>query len=297
MKPQLTIEDLQKAFEDQTNVPFVIIGASLKGYHARIFDFKAFVSFHYMPFEYYSTEAWQAMLPHLKRNVFFGKIASIEGHGEYYILNAKVPQFKKEELSCDSAYEGIVIERNQRYLLLELGASLGWKLGSVKAIMPRSKRDTIKHFGGIAIGDKMQVRIYDRSIDTRQYLVKGTLDFDDWENGNVQEMLNKMVSAKVVYHGARKLFIVEEKYRGAIITDRKWYKDTEYRWAIKGIVNSLEEGAEIICRVIKVVEESRILKLLWMPDQEEFKSHFDETRNTIGNILDDSFKSKLIKND
>lgn len=288
MASKLSKADLQEIYENQTTVPFKIIGINERGIVARIYGFKAFVSFHHMPFYYENIQAWEFMVPLLKEILFFAKIYAIIGEGECYLLDANISQFKTIELNHKTSYKGIIIHKTPSYCLVEMGASFNWKYGSIKGLMPNSKRDQIITFKDMKIGDPVSIYVYDKH-QKGDYLVQGAISSRDWETGTIWGMLDKKAIAKVVLYRKKRVFIVDGKYKGEIKTDKKWYKSSIFlRHAVKGLVNRLKEGEEILVQVIRINENLQTLELRWIIDEEIEEKELSTTRNTIANIVGNS---------
>ena len=282
MASKLSKADLQEIYENQTTVPFKIIGINEKGITARISGFKAFVSFRYMPFEYENVEVWKCLFPMLKGVIFFAKIHTIIEDGECYILDAKVHKFKIMDLNNKTCYKGIIVSKRKTHCHIEMGASYNWRYGSIKGFLPHSKRDKIISLEGLKIGDSVSVYVFDKSPDGT-YVVQGSIGSRDWETGTISEMLNKKAIAKVTFQGNKRVFIVDGKYKGEIMTDKKWYKSSIFlRHAVYGMVNQLQEGEEVHVQIIRINESLQTLELKWIVDEEE---ELSTTRNTIANIV------------
>lgn len=297
MASKLTNADLQKVYENQTNIPFKVIGINEKGFVARIYGFKAFVSFQHMPFYYENYQAWEFLFPLFKEILFFAKIHAIIGEGECYLLDANISQFKTIELNHKTSYKGIIIQKTPSYCLIEMGASFNWKYGSIKGLLPNSKLDQIIYFKGLNIGDPVSVYVYDKH-PKGDYLVQGALSSRDWETASIWEMLDKKTIAIVTFHGKKKVFIVEGKYKGEIITDKKKYKNSVFlRHAVKGMVDRLKEGDEIPVQVIRINENLQTLELRWIIDEEIEEQELSTTRNTIANIVGASISFSTFQDD
>lgn len=268
MSLNTTIEDLQQIYEQQTYVSFKIIGISEKGFSTQIFDFNAFVSFQYMPFNYNSVEAWREMFPYLKKATFFAKISTLNIDMKFCILNANIPQFETIELDCETIYSGIIIEKFSSRTMIELGASFNWKYGSIKGTLPNSKRDRIIHSKDLKIGDSLSVYVFDgNKPKDADYLVQGSNGSKDWDNGIILEMLNKKVPAKIVSHGGQKFCLIDCKYKGELKTYRRWYKDTKFQYSIKRKIKGLQEGKEITVQIIKINERLQTMEVIWVLDE------------------------------
>lgn len=297
MASKLSNADLQQVYENQTNIPFKIIGINEKGFVARIYGFKAFVSFHHMPFYYENNQAWEFLFPLFKEILFFAKIYAIIGEGECYLLNANISQFKTVELNHKTSYKGIIIHKTSSYCLIEMGASFNWKYGSIKGLLPNSKLDQIIYLKDLNIGDSVSVYVYDKH-QKGGYLVQGAISSRDWETASIWELLDKKAIAKVTFHGKKRVYIVDGKYKGNIIIDKKSYKNSIFlRHAVKGMVNRLQEGEEIHVQVIRINENLQTLELRWIIDEEVEEQELSTTRNTIANIIGNSISFSTFKDD
>lgn len=285
MKQIESLEDLKLAFEEQTSVPFKIVGISNKGFYARILDFKAFVPLGNMPFFYKSAEAWQCMLPFLKHTLFFAKIQKIDTEGEYFFLNADIPQFKKVELQRETNYQGVIVEKTDKFLIIEIGHSFGWKYGSVKGILHRTMRDSLCKFGILNVGDQMTAQVHVVSSNADNHIFKGCVDFEEWNNGEIHSMLNAKVSVQLVLVGPKRVYIVNGKHHGNLLKNFDDYKKSKYRYAIKSMIKDLKDGQKIQAQVTRVREENKSLDVRWIFKDEDIDQDFEATRNTIGNIF------------
>lgn len=260
--------DFQKIYEDQSLVPFRIIKLGEKGFSVRVYGFKAFIAFDFMPFKYDSIDSWKAVLPYLKKIEFSAKIKAFIEEKQFLILNAAIPQFEPIKPDTQTVYSGIIVEKFSSRTILELGAAFDWKHGSVKAVLPNSKRDRIISITDLNIGDSLSVFICsgDKPFDA-DYLVQGSISSREWENGSVRDLLNKKVSAKVIYQGKNKVLVLDGKYKGEMDTSDKWYRKSKLRYAIKSMVQNLREGDEITVEVKRIKESLQVIEVIWFFDK------------------------------
>lgn len=274
-------EELRLVFEKQTTIPFKIVGISPKGFYAKVFAFKAFVSFNHFPFKYPSKESWQAIFPFLKNKLFFAKIESLEE--DYIVLNADIPQFKKIELYIDSSYQGIIIEKTDKFLTIELGHSFDWKYGSIKGELHRSMRDSLCLFKVLELGDPITTSIHQISDQIESHELKGCIDYEDWQKGEISALKNQLVTVDIVCVGSKRIFIVNGKHRGNLLKDPEYYKTSKHKFEIKELFRNLEHGAQIKCIVLDVVFESKTLDLRWVFNGEKYD--FETADNSNSNNL------------
>lgn len=265
MDSKLSKADLQGIYENQTVVAFKIIGINEKGFIARISEFRAFVSFYHMPFEYENTKVWECLFPLLKGFFFFAKIHAIAEDGEYYLLDAKAHKFKTMDLNNNTCYNGIIVSKRKSHCFVEMGSFYDWRYGSVRGFLPNSKLDRIINRDDLKIGHSISVYVYDKLPDGT-YVVQGSISSRDWDNGTALEIHNKKVPAKIISHGGQKFCIVDGKYKGEIKAYQRWYKDTKIQDSIKKNIMKLQYGQVITVQVIKINKRMQTMEVVWIVD-------------------------------
>lgn len=110
-----------------------------------------------MAWYYKSFEAWKAVFPYLKNNIFFAKIHEFDEKKLSLIIDAKIAQFKKIEFYEDETYQGVVIHKTTYGIFVDIGINFDWKGGSFVGMIHESNFKDREELESIETDEKLNI--------------------------------------------------------------------------------------------------------------------------------------------
>lgn len=142
-------------------MPFHIVAMIRNGFRVKVGGLFAFVLFKIMPWQYKEKKAWESVFPYLLDKHFFCKIDRIETDPPRLFLDPSVHRFQPAPFEEGQAYEGLVLNRTDYGVFLDLGFHDRWRCGSHVALFHISaieKRGLQLH--SIQPGDRLTVTYF-----------------------------------------------------------------------------------------------------------------------------------------
>ena len=247
----------------QTNLPFKIIDIKETGFIVKVAGLHAFVSFNHLFWIYGDYNFWKAIYPELIGKVFYGRIYDLKLSDHLFILlDAKIPQFKKTELTEGNSYRGIIVGKIYCGVFVETGYHFEWRYGSFPGFMRKSQFKSRDLFTSCSVGDKIEV-FYQGKNESGQLEYSETNELLDWKDEIPQSLVGQKILARAVREESKFALLVNDKYRGRI--------DGSKTICINGIDRSvnryrrkLKDGDMIHCEVTGFSNEERTLELTWL---------------------------------
>ena len=117
------------------NLPFNIYEIKEIGFIVRVYGLFCYIPFNYMPWKYSNNYYWELVYPTLQRKTFFAHI--LRKNVEYlsFYLNAKIPQFKTPVLTKNEKYLGVILRKENNYILIDIGYHFDWSCGSITGLL------------------------------------------------------------------------------------------------------------------------------------------------------------------
>jgi len=284
-----------KKLED-ADLPFRIIRIKSTGFVVKVSGLYAYVLFDFMPWKYSNISYWTAISPTLIGKIFFGKVHSISREQFLsIIINGKIPQFKKTELEIGENYKGIILEKTDNGLFIDVGYDFDWRCGSFVGYMNKYQFSSGQLFSSCSVGDEIEI-LYQGHNEKGRLIYSQTNEFSEWNWGIPQGLVGQIVLVTIVRREddqAPKM-LVNGIYHGKMIYSYGSKQMT------KKILNNLKNGTVIHCEVIDCNEKSHVLKLKWVM---ELDGECIETasinlmnmrNNSIVNRIDEGAVEKLI---
>lgn len=260
------VENLEMQWLQDANLPFKIMELKSTGFVIKVSGLYGFISFFHMPWKYSNVNYWTSISHKLIGKVFFCKIHSIaKAPLLSIIVNGEIPQFKKIELLTGENYRGIIIEKGERGVFIEIGYHFDWKHGSFVGYMNKSNFDSLQLFSLCSVGDEIEIFYQGVNKDGR-FIYSQTNEMVDWNNQIPQSLVGQIVLVHVVRETEDMIkFLVEGKYNGKIYLEKN---DTFFgsKQRARKIKNTLKGGDIIHCEVFGFREQPRILKLKWIAE-------------------------------
>ena len=242
-------------------VPFRIMEIKKNGFLVKVEGLYAFVPFSLMPWKYQNFENWNAVLASLKKRVFHGTVAKVvrkegeTGLNRIYV-DASGVKFDKPELVVDEKYKGVVIQKTDFGLFVDIGHQFGWKYGSIKGLLHRTYIPNFELQSNYEPGKVVEVNLIENTE-------KGLLLKLSGYNYALETYVGKTVEVRVKKIDKKPLsYLVEDKYH-AQMPMKNVYGDDIY--LIKNMMKYLNDGDIIECEVLEFNTQNGYLTLKFLP--------------------------------
>ncbi|MCL2072719.1 MAG: hypothetical protein FWH18_02265 [Marinilabiliaceae bacterium] len=242
-------------------VPFRIFEIKKSGFLIKVEGLFAFVPFSLMPWKYQNYDQWNAVLPSLKKRVFHGTIAKVTrkegetGVNRVFVDASKV-NFDKPELSDSETYKGIIFQKTDFGIFVDIGHHFAWQYGSIRGLIHRTNFPSSEFIHNYHIGKIVEVKMIERSQ-------KGLLLKFAGNNYNLETYVGKIVQTKVIKVNKKPLsFLVEDQYH-AQMPMKNIYGENIY--LIKNLMKYFTNDEIIECEVINYNTLNGYLSLKFLP--------------------------------
>ena len=298
------VKDLETKVLENANLPFKIIELKTKGFLAKVSGLYAFIALNHMPWKYGNINYWTIVASRLTGKKFYCQIHNITKDPLLsIIINGDIPQFKKIELLTDKIYRGIIIDKKNNGILVEIGYHFYWRRGSFVGFLHKSQFANSEGFTSCAIGDKIEI-LYQGMNEAGQFIYSQTNELVDWQNEIPQKLIGQVVLAQVIRKNneIEPKFLINGKYKGKMIFPKN---DSFFgtKNMAKKVKNNLKDGDIMRCEVIDFAKTARILKLKWISeldgeivDIKDIKENNIENNNIIKDVADFDGEMIDIKN-
>lgn len=283
------VSQLEELMDQDINIPFHIKDIRDNGFIIKVCGLFAFLSFDHMAWIYDNKESWKAVLKSLKGKQFYGKVYKLIKDPQLILFNAQIPQFKEAVLSKGEKYNGIVINKNKRGLVIDIGSHFRWKSGSIVGFLHESQLPRNHDMSDFNKGDKINTTYFGIN-DKDQMIFCNDIYQMDWYKIKPKHLDSEIVKAKIIkinQKGEVKL-LVAEKYIGILQSIKQGYP-ARFHEKVKKEKEKLKEGDVITCEVIELNDRRKQLILRWLL---EFDTEL-VLENSILNKLDEKTISKL----
>ena len=201
--------NLSKKDED---IPFKVVEIYEKGFKIQVAGLYGFISFYHMPWQYKNIDCWFPVFPYLVGKYFFCKIHAIVKEPLSIILNGAIPQFKNELLIQNEYYKGVVIYKDELYLLVDIGLNFDWACGSMVGIIRKSSFYYNEYDKDYQKGDEITVR-YISKDENNEYLFSKDFEYIDWYSDEVENLIGKEVWTTLKRESNKYQYMVNDKFR------------------------------------------------------------------------------------
>ena len=229
-----------------------------------------------MAWQYPDPEYWKVIFPTLQGIEFKCKVTEAERREDerfYIVVDASAHTFREAELIENAEYTGIVLQRTEEELSVDLGCHFRWKYGSLCGFLPLDDLDTPETFQSCSPGDKITV----------EYRGKGDrgLQFASTQVVDLTKYIGETVWVQVVKgENTAPYFMVEGKYRADLPITKTHYPTRKRK--VQKLRNIWENGDILQCEVIDF-SQKRGLIIKWIDDEpEELDWGSEEMMNYVG---------------
>jgi uncharacterized protein YndB with AHSA1/START domain len=230
-----------------------------------------------MAWQYPAMEHWRLVFPTLQGVEIkcIVKEAAPTEDGRYHIVvDATSHTPHKAELIDNAEYTGIVLQRTEDELLLDMGSHFRWKYGSLCGYLPLEELGTPETFQSCQPGDKISVEY--RGSDERGLLFGAVQAID-----LATEYIGKMTWVQIVRgENTAPYFMVEGKYKGDLPVTKTHYPTKKKK--VRKLREKWENGDIIQCEILEY-SPKRGLILKWIDDEpDEINWQSDEMTAYVG---------------
>lgn len=148
---------VKAAFERGETMTFKIEEAREKGFVVKIGGLFGFVSYNHMPWSYPLLSYWHSIAPHLIGKVYKGKVHQLDESRLSILIDAKVHVFQKPELQYPAYYRGIVVNKADYGLFIDLGHHFDWQYGSFLGLAHHTNMNDPADYEHLQEGDEVKI--------------------------------------------------------------------------------------------------------------------------------------------
>ncbi len=296
-------DNIEKQKEENNSLPFKIVKIKKNGFLAKVAGLYAYIAFNHMPWNYSNSKAWQSVYPQLISKIFFCKIYQIEKDPLRIVINGEIPQFVKPTLIIGKKYVGIVVNKLNYGVFIDIGYHFRWQCGSLVGLLHKSNFENIESFYNTETGQSIETIFWGYN-DKDQLVFGNNPEFKEWYTGAMENLIGKIVNVKVLRPNNLELyFLVNEKYYASLPVSNLIYPENN-KQVYKAICN-LKHEESIHCEIIGINKLKKLFLLKWY-SKEEIESVYLRNlpiskvnnvialgNNSIQNHIDDETYDKL----
>jgi len=217
-----------------------------------------------MAWSYPDMEYWKIIFPTLQGVEFKCKVTEAsppqeEGDERFYIvIDAGAHPFQKAELIENAEYNGIVLQKTEEEVLIDIGYHFKWKYGSLCGYLPLEALATPETYQSCQPGDVITIEY--RGSDDRglQFSVVQVID-------PVAEYVGKTTWVQIGKSGnTAPYFMVEGKYKGDLPITKTHYPTNKKK--VRRLREQWENGDIIQCEILEY-KPHRGFIIKWMDDE------------------------------
>lgn len=253
-------EHLQSLIQSNQNIPFRFTKIFQKYIGVKVAGLFALARFSDLPWEYNKIEKWTAVFPYLQNKVFFCRIKEFNPDPLFISIHAKVPQFKKEKLNTSEKYKGIVLDKVENGLWIDIGYHFNWACGSIQGFLKRINFSPSDDYDMIKTGDLIETNFWKRDVDYYEFGI--ILENKPWHDGQLKALTGKTIAVQVRKKTDGYVdFTFENKYRVQIDINFELYPG--YKNDVLTARKNMVKDDVIHCTVKSVKSTNQIMVVRW----------------------------------
>lgn len=251
---QKRINEIKKEQIEENNIPFKIIGIREKGFIINVSGLKGFISFNHMPWEYSSFNKWHLLYPYIRGKYLFGKVYQINLIQQTVVIDGKVPQFKKSDFIEDNKYRGVILDKTDSGLWVDIGYHFQWECGSIVTKIRRFSFESAQSCFSKNTGEVIEVFFWGN--DDNANLLFGYDNFKKiWYTGEIYDYVGECFPVNIVKTKETGIsFLVENKHKATLNNMTKKNKKA---------YENLIDGDVIHCEIVHINHTKKLLRLNW----------------------------------
>lgn len=249
------VENLERYKIKNKNISFVITGIKEKGFIVKVGGLFAYISFQYMPWKYSTIEFWKVISKYLIGKKFYCNIHRIDKEPLSILINAENHKFRSVELSENSKYSGIVINKAKYGLFVDIGYHFDWEYGSLVGLIHKSNISETE-YEQTKVGDELKT-VFQGYTEDRKLILGNKSCQKEWLTGELDNLIGTIQQAVVkITEDGKKEFYIKGKYKTAIPLNKINYP--ECRTRAKHLIRNLENNDIIQCEIMKINKKKRM---------------------------------------
>ncbi len=254
------VANFEKQIIEHENHPFKIVDIREKGFIVKTYGLFGYVSFYHMPWKYKSVDSWRTVFPYIKGKVLFGKVYKFEKKPLLIILDGEIQQFKKPELFENTKYKGVIINKTNFGVFVDIGYHYNWRFGSLSGLLHRLNFENEKLFEKSNTGELIELEFWGYA-ENKQLIFGQRPELKEWFTGEIEKQIGAVLPVNVVKDNGETRYLVENKYNASLPVTKTQYPNNLTQ--IKRAVRKLIDGDIIHCEIIKVNRTKRSFQILW----------------------------------
>ncbi|MDR3287569.1 MAG: hypothetical protein LBT27_09015 [Prevotellaceae bacterium] len=278
-----TFENIENAFVNNSIIPFKIVSIKKLGFLVKTGGLFAYIHFNKMPWWYNNVNYWHVIASTLKDKTFFGSILKAEkkdAKSIFIFVDGRVHNFKKNELTENAKYTGIIVNKSKYGLFIDIGYHFEWEYGSFVGLLRKSDilPDLFQYYeqGQMIevnyIGTDESMLIFE-SPDLNKYLFKQS---DTEADRTVEVQIDRDENGKIK-------FLVDGKYNAFLVNTK-----TEYilQKEFKAAMDNLASGDIIKGEILEFNKQYKYLQFRWIDFENEKLNELNECKKYLGKTAD-----------
>lgn len=254
---------------ENKSVKFKIDNIKEYGFIIKVGGLFGYISFNHMPWKYVDFGSWKIIFKYLKDKIFLAKVFEISKNNERIMikLNGEIQQFTSPNLVVNDEYNGIIIKKSNTGIYVDFGYHYKWFYGSIQTYIHKYQFKDQETFDSYIEGQIIE-GFYWGINENNQYIFGIDDKLKDWVTGEINLMMNAIVSVKVSKTSEGKNnYLVDGKYSGFMLVTKSIYPGIN-RNLIKIAISNLNKKEIINCKVIAINHRRKQLMLKWISNQE-----------------------------
>jgi ribosomal protein S1 len=257
--------NIKKAFINQENLTFRIVEPKERGFLIKVGGLFAFVSFKHFGWKYPSIEFWRNASNSIVGKFFTGKIHNVEENPISIQIDAKEQKFENPNLEKYSKYRGIILQKPNYGVFVDLGFHFNWKFGSILGLIHISTFMNESDYENCKLGDEIET-VFQGLNENNQPILGDYIERGKWTNGEMEKLIGTIQKVSVLINEDEKPeFYVLGKHKATIPINKALYPN--FRTTAKKYTYGLKNGEIIDCEIVKInsKKDSFVLKLTIEP--------------------------------
>ncbi|MDR2148863.1 MAG: hypothetical protein LBE91_20680 [Tannerella sp.] len=260
---------------------FKILDLKSHGLVVKVNRYRAYVPLVLMPWKYDMLEKWETILFSLQKSAFYGVVCLVEKSEDgknvtRFFIDATVAPLNEATLVCDEEYAGIVLQKFEYGVILDIGHHFSWTCGSITGFLHFTKFPDYESFLESRVGDIINVNYWETNEKGIAFIAAGYVD------------LRVKYTGTTTYATVRKdgdgesAIWVEDKYEAKLPLLSDFY--SQDKRLIQKAIRDLPDGASIPCKIIDVKVNRLFILKLSSPDEliHKVQSQAQELESYVG---------------
>ncbi|MDR1112139.1 MAG: S1 RNA-binding domain-containing protein [Bacteroidales bacterium] len=134
------IRKLEYLHLNQKTVTGKIYSITNMGFFVRIYGIRAYLPLSLMPWKGHDLKYWESIYPTLEGKIFYVKIKEIvqvNCHKYHILVDATQHHLRSIALSEDVPFYAIVVKKNTKSVMIDIGCHFDWRYGSITGYIDR----------------------------------------------------------------------------------------------------------------------------------------------------------------